>query len=223
VNDQSGPIWKYETRGAQNHNYFYWPDNKTRHPIYMVELLRVAKTLKANMAKAGLTNVPGWKNMDRYWQAYQAIPVWVPCPEFNAPPEYDVWALNWKTQPHPYRTGDVTSNVWIHEVMANFNPYEYAVWLNVDTAKRKGLKDGDIVWVESRYGKTKGRLKVTNLIHPAAVGVPGIAGFGSSQEDPIVSEGPYFNVLCSMDEALEQLDPISGAIEEGPACKVYKA
>jgi anaerobic selenocysteine-containing dehydrogenase len=223
VTDARGPIYMYETRGAKLHNYFYWPDNQTRHPMYMVQLLRVAKTLRENLAAAGLPGIPGWTDQDHYWAAYKAIPVWTPCPEFDAPPEYDLWALNWKTMPHPYGTGDTYGNVWIHEVMTRFNPYEYAVWMNADTVAKKGLKDGDIVVVESRYGKTQGRLKATQLIHPTAVGIPGIAGYRSNMENPIAGEGPYFNIICPFDEKDLAVDPISGGIEEGPAVRVYKA
>jgi len=41
--------------------------------------------------------------------------------------------------------------------------------------------------------------------------------------NPIVAQGPFFNVLCPFDEKDLAVDPISGGIEEGPACKVYKA
>ena len=222
VTDARGPIYMYETRGAKNYNYSYWPDNKMRHPIYMMQLLLQGKLLKDNMAKAGVAGIPGWTDQEKYWRSYRAIPTYIPCDESLAPKEYDLIALNWKTMPHPYATGDTIGNVWINEVMTKFNPYEYAVWLNADTAAKKGLKDGDIVVVESRYGKTEGRLKATQLIHPEAVGLPGIAGYASAQENPIAGQGPYFNILCPFDEKDYAVDPISGGIEEGPACKVYK-
>ncbi len=97
VNDKSGPLLKYATRGAANINYTYWPDNKTRHLMYFVMLPRAAKRLKENLDKAGLPGIPGWDNQDEYWAAYSPIPYWYPCKEFNAPPEFDMWAINWKT------------------------------------------------------------------------------------------------------------------------------
>jgi thiosulfate reductase/polysulfide reductase chain A len=107
--------------------------------------------------------------------------------------------------------------------MSTFDPYEYAIWLNSATAQKKGIKDGDTIVVESRYGKTQGRVKVTELIHPDVVGVPAGHGARTKLGNPIVGEGAYFNALCSIHEKDRAIDPITGGIEEGPAVKVYKA
>ena len=224
MNDEIGPVYKYLTRGAENHNYYYWPDGTTRHPMYMIQLLKVGQELRKNLEEASLDAVPGWEgDMDFFFQAFQPIPKWIPCPEFDAPAEYDLWALNWKTTLGPYYCGDTYGNVWLHETMSTFDPYEFAIWMNVNTAKKKGLEDGDTIVVESRYGKTQGRLKVTNLIHPDAVGVPSTHGTRSGMDNPIVGEGAYFNALCSTHEKDRAIDPITGGVEEGPAVKVYKA
>jgi anaerobic selenocysteine-containing dehydrogenase len=218
-----GPMYTYQTRGAKNYNYSYWPDNKTRHPMYFVMLPRVAQRLRDNLAKAGLSGIPGYDNQDDYWKAYQAIPSWIPCPEFNAPAEYDLWAINWKTPMAPFYCGNTYGNVWLHETMSTFDPYEYAIWLNSKTAEKKGIKDGDTIVVESRYGKTQGRVKVTELIHPDVVGFPAGHGAASPMANPITAEGGYFNALCNLDEKNQALDPLTAQVEEGPAVKVYKA
>ena len=85
------------------------------------------------------------------------------------------------------------------------------------------MKDGDTIIVESRYGKTSGQLKVTELIHPETVGIPAQHGAGSSMVNPITLEGPNFNVLCSAHEQTRSVDPITAGIDAGPAVKVYKA
>jgi anaerobic selenocysteine-containing dehydrogenase len=223
VNDASGPVYKYMHRGAKNYNYYYWPDNTTRSPMYFVQMKRIAKRLKEGMDAAGLSGVPGWTNMADYWKAFVTIPVWTPCPEFEAPAEYDMWAINWKTPMAPFYCGDTFGNVWLHETMSTFDPYEYAIWMNTTTAARKGIQDGDLVVVESRYGKTQGNVKVTELIHPEVLGFPSGHGARSNLANPIVAEGPYFNALCSIHEQDQATDPITGGIEEGPAVKVYKA
>jgi anaerobic selenocysteine-containing dehydrogenase len=223
VNDASGPVYKYMHRGAKNYNYFYWPDSTTRFPMYFVQMKRLADGLRKGLAEAGLSGVPGWVNMDDYWKAFVPIPVWTPCPEFYAPAEYDMWAMNWKTPMAPFYCGDTFGNVWLHETMSTFDPYEYAIWMNAATGWRKGIKDGDTIVVESRYGKTQGRVKLTELIHPEVVGFPSGHGARSNLANPIVGEGPYFNALCSIHEKDQATDPITGGIEEGPAVKVYKA
>lgn len=226
ITDASGPVYKYKTQGKENYNYYYWPDNKTRLPMYMVQFLRVGRQLKDNMAQAGVSTIPGWKpeDMDFWWKAFVALPAWVDTTEFAAHnSEYDLWAFNWKTPGFPFYCGDTYGNVWLHETMKTFDPYEYTVLMNADTAAKKGLKDGDTIVVESHYGKTQGTLKTTQLIHPDAVGVPASHGARSNMANPIVADGPYFNALCPFFEKDKAIDPISGGIEEGPAVKVYKA
>jgi anaerobic selenocysteine-containing dehydrogenase len=223
VSDEKGPIYSYRTRGAENYNYYYWPDDTTRYPMYFVQMLRVKRKFEQDLADAGLTGVPNWVNMDDYWKAFVPIPVWTPCPEFDAPAEYDMWAINWKTPMAPFYCGDTHGNVWLHETMSTFDPYEYSVWVNKATCEKKGIKDGDIIVVESRYGKTQGRVKATELIHPEVVGVPSGHGARSIMANPIVEEGAYFNALCSIHEQDLATDPITGGIEEGPAVKIYKA
>jgi anaerobic selenocysteine-containing dehydrogenase len=230
ITDASGPVYKYKNNngsptGKENYNYYFWPDNTTRTPIYMAWDARVGRELKVNMEKAGLTTVPGWKpeQMDYYWQAYSAVPVWVPTTEFSAPTEYDLWAFNWKTPMAPFYCGDTYGNVWLNETMKTWDPYEYNILMNTATAANKNLKDGDTIVVESRYGKTQGTLKTTELIHPAALGIAASHGASSSLANPITKEGPYFNALCPFHESDGAIDVVSGGIEEAPAVKVYKA
>ena len=223
ITDAHGPILAYNTRGAKNYNYSYWPGNTTRHPMYFVMLPRVANRLRQNLQKAGLPGIPGYDNQNDYWKAYQPIPTWMPCPEFNAPAEYDMWAINWKTPMAPFFCGDTFGNVWLHETMKTFDPYEYALWINTATAAKKGIKTGDTIVVESRYGKAQGVAKVTELIHPDVIGFPSGHGAASPMANPITAEGPYFNALCNLDEAHNGLDPLTAQVEEGPAVKVYKA
>jgi anaerobic selenocysteine-containing dehydrogenase len=48
--------------------------------------------------------------------------------------------------------------------------------LHPATADRLGIQTGDEVWVESKYGKVKAKVKVTKRIHPEVVGLQ--HGFG---------------------------------------------
>lgn len=226
ITDASGPIFKHKTQGKENYNYYYWPDNTTRFPMYMVQFLRVGRQLKDNMAKAGLDTIPGWKSedMEFWWKAFVALPAWVETTEFAAhDSEFDQWAFNWKTPGYPFYCGDTYGNVWLNDTMKTWDPYEFNILINADTAAKKGLKDGDEIVVESHYGKTQGRLKTTQLIHPEAVGIAASHGARSNLANPIVADGPYFNALCPFFEKDKAIDPISGGIEEGPAVKVYKA
>lgn len=225
VNDQHGPFFMYAIRGAKLFNYSYWPDNKTRHQMYLAENLRVRNELKKNLKAAGLNAIPGWEsNMDDYWKAYDPVPSWFQCYENSkAPAGFDLYAINWKTPMAPFFCGDTYGNVWLHETMKTWDPYEYTVWINSATAAKKGIKDGDMIVVESQWGKTQGAAKVTELIHPDVIGIPAGHGAASPLANPITAEGPYHNGLGTLDEKNLAVDPLTAQIEEGFAVKVYKA
>ena len=90
------------------------------------------------------------------------------------------------------------------------------------TAKNKGLKDEDRVCIESRYGKTEGKLRVSELIHPDVIGIPGnYGGKSASFLNPVTSEAAWYNALLSSEEA-HSLDPITAGIENAPKVKIYK-
>ena len=73
---------------------------------------------------------------------------------------------------------------------------------------------------ESRYGKVGGRIHISELFHPDAVGISGCYGLGTCQSNPILRDGPHFNSLLPIDE--ETLDGVSGGVEVAPRVRVYK-
>ena len=86
--------------------------------------------------------------------------------------EYDLFVVNFKI---PFITFSLNHNVWIDE-LATGNPYTYNVMLNRKTAEAKGLNDGDRIHIESHYATGEGTVKVTELIHPECIGIPGTLG-----------------------------------------------
>jgi hypothetical protein len=74
--------------------------------------------------------------------------------------------------------------------------------------------------VESRYGRTEGRLRVSELFHPDAVGIGGSYGLGTCQSNPLNRIGPNFNALLSVDSVT--LDGVSAGQDVTPAVKVYR-
>ena len=112
-------------------------------------------------------------------------------------------------------------NAWIKEIRER-DAYETYVMINAETAKNKGLKDEDRVCIESRYGKTEGKLRVSELIHPDVIGIPGnYGGKSASFLNPVTSEAAWYNALLSSEEA-HSLDPITAGIENAPKVKIYK-
>jgi anaerobic selenocysteine-containing dehydrogenase len=217
---EHGFLYKYTATGKKGYNYYYWPDNKTRHPIYFNRLKETGDTLKKNLEKQGITH-PGYKDDSQFFKFYQPVPFWIPNDESEAPPEYDLYVINWKTNFRIHGTGSNIENAWLKEIRES-DPYETYVVINSETARKKNLRDGDRVCLESRYGKTEGRLRLSELIHPEVLGVPGNYGGKRSRFlNPVSSDAAWYNVLLASDEE-HHLEPISGGIENSPKVKLSK-
>lgn len=204
------------------YNYYYWPDNKTRHPFYFYHLKEVADAMKANLAKSG-AKIPGWDDQQDYFDYFKPIPHWKPNTENVPVPGYDMWAINWKTPFYANGVGAPHENVWLEDIIANSAPYHDRIWINPKTAAAKGIKDGDTIVVESRGGKTQGKVILTEMIHPEVVGFPGMRGTGTLQQNPIMRVGTsaHFNRLIRMDD--NTFDPVNGSMDVAPRVKIYKA
>ncbi|MFC1910537.1 molybdopterin-dependent oxidoreductase [Chloroflexota bacterium] len=215
-----GVLYRFDTPGKLGYNYYYWPDNKTRHPIYFDRLKASGEKMRKNL-KDNNIKIPNWENQEEYFEFYKAIPHWIAGPEVDAPPEYDMWISNWKTPFMPHGTGDTQQNAWLAE-LREADPYEMYVWINSAMAKNKGFKDEDMVWIESRWGKTRGKLKLTELIHPEVLGVPACYGASTIMMSPDSKKGTYYNILLTGKEDTG-MDPISGSVTVSPKVKIYKA
>lgn len=215
---EKGMIYRFKPRKT-HYNYYYFPDNKTRHPFYFYHLKKVGDELRAACARHGVT-IPGWRNQEEFFAFYRAIPCWIPNSQFDVPPEYDLWLVNWKTPYYSSGTGFTHGNPWMQEVAAMFDPYDFYVCLNRRTAESKGLKDGDRVWVESPYGRVQGIVKTSELFHPEVVGIAGNRGLKSRSMDPVAAWGSHYNSLLPMDD--ETFDPVNGGVEISPRVRVYK-
>ncbi len=203
---------------AQSYNFYYFPWGKTRHPLYFNQFYANGLELKKNLASVGLDVPPGW-DADEFWRHWEPIPQWVGrCDEAYAD-EFDLRAMVWTTPQTRMCSGDQIANPWIREGVKERDPYDYSILINTDTARKKGLKDGDRVRVDAFWGgSTEGHLKLTELIHPEALGFPGHHGFKGRLRNPITWEGPDFNDLLSDREG--EFDPVSCATDISPRVKV---
>ncbi len=210
----------YKTRNqAESYNYFYYPYGTTRYPFYLEHLLRTGDTLRKNLAEHKIS-LPG-QDMDELWRFYQPIPEWVGRPDDAADPCYDLIAMNWSTPQFRMHSSDQTSNPILNEIVDQADPYQFVILMNDATAARKGFKDGDEVDVEAYWGgKTRGTLKVTALLHPDALGVPGSHGFKFLHRNPSSKRGPHFNALLNSAEG--SFDPLHGGIDRNPRVRVTR-
>ena len=155
------------------------------------------------------------------WDSSGYVPLaeWRPCPAHTPKaPDFDLYMITAKA---PYHALTATgSNPLLNEVGSRLGYNEIA--LDRDTGKRKGLKDGDWVEVETDSGKkARGRVKLTSAIHPEVTAVWSSAGRwarGATQNrEP---RGIHFNSLLTLDD--EHMDFVSGAVDSCLRVKITK-
>jgi len=224
-NDGTMNLEKLEEEGALAHwnprytfyNYYWVPGDQTRHEFYFINLKRTADGLRANLKKHNV-HFPGVSDDEYVFCQYDPVPHWVESSELSTPEEFDMWAINWKTPYVSSEVGNPVGNPWLAEIYSQ-DPWEN-ILINSETARKKGLKDGDWIVVESRHGKTEGYMKSSELIHPETVGFPGSYGTGSRHSNPLYRQGPHYNVLLPMDD--ESIDGVSAGQEVAASVKIYR-
>jgi anaerobic selenocysteine-containing dehydrogenase len=204
------------TPEAETYAYYHWPNRTTRYPVYFEYLLWAGRKLKSDVDALGIEHPHSEAYVD-----WIPLPDWMPGPLLEAPAEYDLVAVNWKSNTHSM--GFTQDNPYLMEISALHDPYLSVVWMNRATLERKGIKDGDIVWVESyNTGKRqKGQVKASEVVHPDSVQFGMTSNQWSKHINPDAQLGMIFNILLSSED--KYTCPISGQIEIAAAVKVYKA
>ncbi len=169
-------------------DYHWAPHFGRRFPIYFEPLLGYGELLKERVKER--------YDMDWDISDYDPMPFWRPCPEHDDskfPEDMDVYIINYKT---PMNTNTATSsNAWLSEIY-EADPYFLRVWMNEDTAKKKGLKDGQKVWIESLVAKAEGRVKLSQGIHPQVAAIAGAMGAWAT--NPFAKKGINFASLIPL-------------------------
>ncbi|MBI2918687.1 MAG: molybdopterin-dependent oxidoreductase [Chloroflexi bacterium] len=181
-----------------------------RFPVYFENVKVAGEKVKA---------VTDELDMDWDTSDYQPLPDWKPCPAYNqAGSEYDLWGVNYKL-PFHYQSW-TTENPWLNEV-GERHLYAYKVMINTQSARSRGIRDGDPVWIESIAGKVKGQAKVTECIHPEVVGIAGVFGAWGPGKPVAKGKGIHFNSLIPID--LEHIDAVSTSLDSCVRVKVTRA
>ena len=90
--------------------------------------------------------------------------------------------------------------------------------MNVETAGKKGIGDGDTISLENRWGdKVTGKVKLTQLIHPWVIAMTGLGSWARGR--PIARDkGANPNILLRIDQ--DYICPITGTLEITARAKV---
>ena len=101
------------------------------------------------------------------------------------------------------------------------NPYTYNITINSETAKNKGLKDGDTIEIESSTGgSVRGPIKLMEGQHPQMLGIAACSGHWTKGMPIARGKGVHYDALMACD--LEHVDPISLNIETAARVKIRK-
>ena len=205
----------------KEHGVLVWPRDvreryagrslKARIPVYLEHFLERREELE-----------PVLQEMDLHWDLsdYEPLPQWRPCEAFEQlkKGEIDAVGVNYKL---PYTYGSQgNANPWIHELCEKL-PHSYGVLIHTKLARRKGIKDGDTVWLESSVKKEKAIARVTECVHPEVIGIAGNAGHWAKGKPLSQKKGVHFNGLLPY--GIDRMDLISTALDHCAPLKVYKA
>ena len=104
---------------------------------------------------------------------YTALPVYFPPILEEAPPEYDFYVVNCRVAPTSW--GANVGLPWVNEISAQLKGVG-DVLMNAKTAKKRGIEDGDEIWIESPTGKIKQKVKLCQGIRPDCLLISGQFG-----------------------------------------------
>ena len=153
------------------------------------------------------------------WDLSDYIPLveWRPCHAFEPQGEFDLFVVNHKV---PFLTFTFTAeNPWLMD-LAELNSKIFTVGINPATARRKVLRDGQEIRLETPFGRSAtATLRVTEGVHPECLSVPGILGRRITKSS-MARKGLHYNRLIQY--TFEQFDTVSAALDACVRVKVSR-
>lgn len=124
--------------------------------------------------------------------------------------EYPLYLINWKEASHTHTR--TQNNAWLLDIKG-FNP----IIMHPQTAQKFGIQNDDEIIIESPYGKVKGRVLLSQRIHPEVIGAQ--HGFGHVALGKLAKgRGTHTGILNQT-----KSDPLSGmAVHKEVCVKVYQ-
>ena len=178
-------------------------------PVYWEFLVPLAEKIAAITEPRGL-NIPR--------EFYQPLPDFLPCSSHTCTtPGFDFSAFYYRDAIH---TNSFTmENPWLDEA-AQLDPYSYAITINAEAGRKKGLQEGQTIWVENESGrKVKGRVRLTQAMHPEGLGIAACAGHWGDGMPIAKGKGVFFNDLLEID--WQRCSPINLNLDLCVRVKVY--
>jgi molybdopterin-containing oxidoreductase family molybdopterin binding subunit len=189
----------------------YWRDFvDVRVPIYMESLIDIAAAARPIAEKYGIS-------VD--WDAYYSpLPAYLPS-FAGKPDEFDLFGFYYR---HTLHTNSFTMENPLLDEVSQRTPGTYEVIMNVDTARKKGIEDGDWIVMENERGrKVRAKVALREGIHPRCIAAAANSGHWSDGMPVAKGKGVFFNELLEID--LEHSDPVTLCLELTVPLKIWKA
>lgn len=187
------------------------PMSDARAPVYMEHLVEVGEQVEKVTRELGMD----------FWDvsSYNPLPNWTPCPAYeDRDEEFDLFLTSSRLALHNHSIS--ANNPWVNDICSR-NPKDYNILLNSETAARKGIEDGDTVYVESKTGKVKGTVRVTECVHPRVVGtLGGHLGQWAKHKEIARGKGVNHNSLIAFD--WDMVEAVSGQFDSCAKVKIYR-
>jgi len=210
---------EYSLDWFKEHNGISWPKKvdecyfasflpNLRQPIYYEFVLGMKERTQEICEPRGV---------DIDWSYYTPLATYFPCLEVKDP-DYDLYGITYR---HALHSGSLTMEIPFLDQASQAGPYAYNIQINAETGRKKGLKDGDRILLESETGgKTEGTIKLMQSIHPQVVAVNACAGHYSPTMPVARGKGTHFNDLLKMDK--EHFDPVTFSVEAATRLRISK-
>ncbi len=119
-------------------------------------------------------------------------------------PEYDFYAVNYHVASLSW--GANVGLPWVNEISAQLKGVG-EVLMNARTAKKRGIEDGDMIWIESPAGKVEQKVKLCQGIHPDCLLISGQFGQWAV---PVAKETGRATVSTLVSISLDWTDKMTG-------------
>jgi anaerobic selenocysteine-containing dehydrogenase len=181
----------------------YLPYDGLRIPFYYEVIKAAGDVLTAEFEQTGYEWETG---------SYVPLPSWRPGPIHAEDSDYPLYAITFKVAETNF-----AENVSIPIIadMAKRVHHNMGVLINVKTAEKLGIDDGDAIEIESRYGRIVGHARLAQGMHPEVIGISNALTrkAGDRRATP-------FNALLAID--LEHTDTLTGALEACARVRVHR-
>ncbi len=190
---------------------FWRPEIPVRVPLYWEFVVRIGEKAKAICEPRGI---------HMQWEQFTGLPTYFATKAHECKdPQFDLYTLIYRDTLH---TGSSTQMHPEIDQMSSMNPYSNYININEDTARKKGLKNGQLCWVESETGRRiKGRIALIKGLHPEMLAFAGISGHWSKYMPIAKGKGVHFNDLLEIDK--DHVDPVSLSADSCLKVKIYAA